>query len=271
MLVQRWRERRHTFRPAREVICTSDFEVARLDDDRTARAFVEAHHYSRSFPAARWRFGLYRRGELAGVAVFSVPMQDAVITTCLPGDARDSAELGRFVLLDDVAGNGETWFLARCFEELRRDGLVGVVSFSDPVPRTRADGHRVFVGHVGTIYQAFNGVYLGRARPSTLRLLPDGGVFSNRAQSKIRRHERGWRYAAAILERFGAAPLSASEDAAAWLERWRAQLTRTLRHGGNHKYVWAVDRRARRHLPDGRPYPKQVAEAVVAANTREAA
>lgn len=264
-LVQRWRDRGHTFRPAGEVIRTSDFDVSAISDDVTARSFVEAHHYSRSFPAARWRFGLYRRGELAGVAVFSVPMQDAVITSCLPGSPRDSAELGRFVLLDDVAGNGETWFLARCFEELRRDGLVGVVSFSDPVPRTCADGHRVFVGHVGTIYQAFNGVYLGRARPSTLRLLPDGSALSNRAQSKIRRRERGWRYSAAILERFGAAPLGEREDAATWLDMWRARLTRTLRHGGNHKYVWAVDRRARRHLPEGRPYPKQVAANVGAA------
>lgn len=261
LLVQRWRDRRHSFRPAGEFIRTAEFDVSPIDDDGPARRFVEAHHYSRTFPAARWRFGLCRRGALAGVAVFSVPMQAAVITTCLPGAANDSAELGRFVLLDDVAGNGETWFLGRCFDLLRRDGLVGVVSFSDPVPRTTADGRRIFAGHVGTIYQAHNGVYLGRARPSTLRLLPDGTVFSNRAQSKIRRRERGWRYAAAILERHGAAPLTDIEDASVWLGTWRARLTRALRHGGNHKYVWAVDRRARRHLPAGRPYPKLCAEA----------
>ena len=40
-----------------------------------------------------------------------------------------TVELGRFVLLDSVAGNGETWFLARSFEILRKHAIVGVVSF----------------------------------------------------------------------------------------------------------------------------------------------
>ena len=31
-----------------------------------------------------------------------------------------TVELGRFVLLDSVAGNGETWFLARSFDILRK-------------------------------------------------------------------------------------------------------------------------------------------------------
>jgi hypothetical protein len=35
-------------------------------------------------------------------------------------------------------------------------------------------------------------------------LLPDGRVFSDRAAQKIRNSERGWKYAAAQLEAFGA-------------------------------------------------------------------
>ena len=58
-------------------------------------------------------------------------------------------------------------------------------------------------GHVGIIFQAFNGVYLGRATPRTLHLLPDGTVLSDRAIQKIRKGERGWRYAAAQLEDLG--------------------------------------------------------------------
>jgi hypothetical protein len=53
-----------------------------------------------------------------------------------------------------VPGNGESWFIARCFERLRREGFVGVVAHSDPLRRTRADGTVVCPGHVGTIYQA---------------------------------------------------------------------------------------------------------------------
>src|SRR5215471_14601724 len=130
IFTQRWRNRRDLYRPAGEVICPSDYEVAAIADDTTAKAFVTRHHYSTRYVAARERVGLYRHGALVGVAVFSHPVRNAVLTNVFPGNARESVELGRFVLLDDVPGNGETWFLARCFELLRREGYRGVVSFS---------------------------------------------------------------------------------------------------------------------------------------------
>jgi hypothetical protein len=67
-------------------------------------------------------------------------------------------------LFDEVPANGETWFLGRCFELLRHENLVGVVSFSDPVPRTSL-------------------------------LLPDGSVLNARTVQKIRGMDRGWKYA----------------------------------------------------------------------------
>jgi hypothetical protein len=253
--VQRWRARRESYRPAGEVIATRRFDVDRFADDRIPKAFVLEHHYSGSYPAARFRFGLYRSGALVGVAVFSVPVSDKVITAPFKIPAIEGAELGRFVLLDDVGANGETWFLARCFEALRGE-LRGVVSHSDPVPRATSAGVQVLPGHVGTIYQAFNGRYLGRATARTLRLLPDGRAFSPRAEQKIRSRSRGWRYAAAVLERAGAAPLGERDDARAWLALWLPRLTRPLRHPGNHRYVWALDRWLRRELPPGKAFPK---------------
>lgn len=253
-VAQRWRARRASYRPAGEVIDTRRFEVAPINDDATAKAFVLKHHYAASFPAARFRFGLYRGAELAGVAVFSQPVNNASLR-CLPGAPIESVELGRFVLLDDVAANGETWMLARCFEQLRAEGLVGVISFSDPVPRTTARGDVVFKGHIGNIYQAFNAVYLGRARADALRLLPDGSVLHNRALAKLRARDRGWRYVAAQLEAHGADALG-DGDASAWVARWLPRLTRRLQHGGNYKYCWGLDKRARRHLPASLKYPK---------------
>lgn len=255
---QRWRAGRDRYRPAGEPIATHLYEVAAIADDSTPKAFVVAHHYSRSYPAARRRFGLFRGAELAGVAVFSQPVHNGVITSCLPGTAAESLELGRFVLVDDVPGNGETWFLGRCFEALRAEGFIGVVSFADPCPRTAIDGSVVLPGHVGTIYQAHNAVYVGRGDARTLKLLPDGRSFNHRAEQKIRQRERGFRHAAAVLERAGAAPLDDGDDAAAWLAAWLPRLTRPLKHRGAHKYIWALDRRARRHLPVGRPYPKTI-------------
>lgn len=256
MLNQRWNGGRASYRPQGESIRTNEYDVVELFDDRTPKRFVEEHHYSHSYPAARFRFGLFHRGELAGVAVFSVPCNDRVLTTVFPGNPLDSVELGRFILVDSVPANGETWFLARSFRLLRQHGLAGVVSFSDPEPRRSVDGRIIFPGHIGTIYQAHNGIYLGRGTPRSLRILPDGCVLSDRALQKIRGREQGWRYAAARLEVFGAETLGEHADPLAWLDVWLPQLTRCVRHRGNHKYAWALDRRMTRFMPRSRPYPK---------------
>jgi hypothetical protein len=255
---QRWLRGFASYRPPDEPIRTAEYDVAPLPDDATARAFVLAHHYSGSYPAARWRFGLLHRGVLQGVAVFSHPCNDRVLTGVFPGRAADSVELGRFVLLDEVPGNGETWMLGRCFHWLRREGLAGVVAFSDPCRRLNRLGMPVFAGHIGTIYQAHNGVYLGRGTPRTLTVLPDGRVFSDRAQQKIRVAERGVRYSVRQLVRCGAQPPSCREPEYLrdWLREWKWRLCRRVRHSGNHKYAWPLDRHVR--LPQGLPYPKQV-------------
>ena len=288
---QRWGLGRDAYRPAGEVVDTRSLEVAPITSDSEARAFVERHHYSKSYPAARYRFGLYAKRlaapyawsigtrherHLVGVAVFSHPSNTLALRplpleaqrpdreeTPLTHDATwcPSVELGRFVLLDrevapEVGANAETWFLARIFELLKREGLAGVVSFSDPYRRTTADGRDVFAGHVGTIYQAHNAVYLGQARTDTARFLPDGKTLHNRSVAKLRGCERGWRYVVEQLVAYGANAPSSSEDMAAWTERWVARLTRTVRKPGNHKYVWAFERALKRSLPQSLPYPK---------------
>jgi hypothetical protein len=254
---QRWIDRRHAFRPD-EPINPARYEVIEIEGDTTARGFVERHHYSGSYPAARRRYGLIHLGpsgdELHGVAVFSHPCREEVLTGAFgPGVA--AVELGCFVLLDEVPGNGETWFLGRCFDRLTRAGFRGVISFSDPVARRAADGAVVFPGHYGCIYQAHNARYAGRSAPRTLSLLPDGRVLSERAKSKIRRLERGWEYAAKRLLAFGADAVW-MDDPAAWLAHWLSRLARPLRHPGNHRYLWGLDRLARRMLPAPRAYPK---------------
>lgn len=236
-VAQCWKNGRDRYRPAGEVIDTSK------------------HHYSGTMPAARERIGLYRAGTLVGCAVFSVPCRMSVLDR-LPCPRDEAVELGRFVLLDDVPSNGETWFLARCFEYLRREGYSGVLSFSDPVPRTDSNGRVVFKGHVGTIYCASNAVYAGRATKRTLYLLPDGAVFSERAMSKIRAKEQGWRYAVEQLVNAGAPPPRPAEDLSAWLRTVRPMVLRLLRHGGNHTYLFGLTKAVKRRLPKSMDYPK---------------
>ena len=256
---QRFQYRRQTWRPSREVIEPLDYLVEPIPDDTTAKAFVLRHHYDHSYPAARFRFGLYRcaTGELVGVAVFSQPWQHVLKAAGIPFDASETVELSRFVLLDEVPANAESWFIGHCFRQLRDRGLAGALSFSDPCPRTAADGGVVFGGHLGIIYQATNGVFTGCSRTRTIRLLPDGQVLSDRVLSKIRAQDKGWHYGVHLLVRYGAdVP---GRDIRGWLNTWRDRLTRKLRHPGNYRYCWALQRRNRRHLPDGRPYPKVLA------------
>lgn len=253
---QRWRDRRDSYRPKGEPFDPRSHEVAAIPDDTTAKSFVVRMHYSGSYPAARERFGLYERGALVGVAVFSVPAHPRVLDVLPGSDALAKVELGRFVLLDRVRANGESWFLARCFEQLRRRGYTGVVSFSDPHPRSAADGRLVFPGHVGCIYQATNAVFAGRATARSLRLLPDGSVLNDRALQKVRAREQGWRYVVESLMKAGAPPPSDLADLRPWLRTALAATTRLSRHPGNYRYMFGLTPAVRKRLPASLPYPK---------------
>lgn len=262
---QRWRERRSSSRPVGEPFNPRRYEASPIDTDTEARAFVVEHHYSGSYPAAVYRAGLWGPGGLEGVAVFSVPPSAAVLTNRF--GTVPAAELGRFVLLDGVAGNGESWFLARAFELLRRDkGTAAVLSHADPIPREDAAGRLVTPGHYGCIYQAHNGRYLGRSTARTLRLLPDGTVLSARTLQKIRSAHRGWVAAVATLvDRYGAPPLDIDADRPErmeWVRRLLTSHTRKLRHPGNYAYGWRLDwTGAPRLFANPEQYPKPAAPA----------
>lgn len=239
-------------------------------DEADAKRFTVEHHYSGSYPAARFRVGLFRSGaavrhELAGVAVFSVPMNGHSLPRFCGVDALDGVELGRFVLLDEVEGNGETWFLGRAFALLaaKRPQFRAVLSYADPLPRQDAGGALVTPGHVGTIYQAFNGRYMGRSEARTLTLTSDCKTVSPRALSKLRNGERGAGHVYAMLLRAGAPARQPLEPEAAYIDRaLREGPFRKIKHPGNHRYAWPLgDRRARhvtlRSFAPPQSYPKR--------------
>lgn len=265
---QRWRNRDHTWRHRRDGgFDARHYDVAMINDDTTARQFVETHHYSGSYPAARLRCGLYDRGDLVGVAVFGVPMQAKVLTSAFPRlqPYTEALELSRFVLVDDVPANAESWFLGQAFRLIASDGIRGVVAFADPVPRGRADGAVVFPGHVGTIYQASNGLFTAsRGTARTLLVGPDARVISARALQKVRAESQGHAYVERQLVEWGAAARDPDEDAASWLRTALEQAgVRRVRHPGNYRYLFRVGSPSQRRgvvvgLPPAR-YPKTVA------------
>jgi hypothetical protein len=264
---QRWNQRAHSWRRRSE----GGFDARRYAvapvDEATAKRFVLTHHYSRSYPAARSRWGIFEGPELVGVAVLSVPVRAEVCSGVFPGlvPIVEALELGRFVLLDPVPANAESWFLARVLKRAAAEGIRGVVSFSDPVPRRAVTGELTCPGHVGTIYAASGARYLGRGRDRTLRLLPDGRVLHDRAIAKVLAGHRGREYVERILVEFGAPSPRVGESAEAWLARaLPAAGVRLLRHPGNHRYALvaasnrAEARAVRAMLRSGGPYPKQI-------------
>ena len=115
---QRWHRRRASYRPAGEPFDPTRCTVVPIEEG-DAKHFVLMHHYSGTYPAARFRAGVFvkepfQRERLAGVGVFSVPMNQRVIPSYFPALApNEGVELGRFVLDDSLAANAETWALAR--------------------------------------------------------------------------------------------------------------------------------------------------------------
>lgn len=261
---QRWAQRVPTWRPADEGGFDSRRYRTSPIGETPAREFVVAHHYSCSYPAAVLRVGLFDADRLVGVAVLGVSMSRPVLTGPFPTlqPYRQSLELARLVLLDEVPSNGESWFMRRVFAYAAQEGVRGVVAFSDPLPRVVA-GQVFMPGHIGTVYKALNSHYTGRATARTLTLLPDGRVFSARSRAKVTGGESGADGVRAGLIALGAPPPAAGEPPSAWLRRALAGVgARTVRHQGNHRYVWTIgDRASRRRTPigfDSLPYPTRI-------------
>lgn len=264
---QRWRDRKHSWRHTSEGgFDPARYGVAEIPDDATPKAFIETHHYAASYVSALRRYGLYdltASEALVGVAVLSTPMNDAVLTKPFPAlvPSFESAELGRLVLLDEVPANAESWMVAEVFRLAAADGFRGVVSFSDPNPWYDGDGNVTMPGHLGIIYQALNARYTGDTGRRTYHVLPDGTVFSGRAEQKIRDQARGHAYAEHTLMDFGATAMRAGENPRLWLAQALEDAhVRSVRQDGKHRYLFTLGNRTqRRHVTvtlEARPYPK---------------
>lgn len=224
------------------------YAVEPIGTTNEAKAFVTTHHYSGSFPNDRFRYGMYEKSTsaLVGVAVLSIPSNDRTLTNVFPQlrPSYESLELGRFVLLDEVPNNAESWFLGRIKPLAKREGVLGILAASDPVPRTDADGKVLFSGHFGLIYQAINALYCGRQTKAVRWLLPDGRVFDGRTQNKVRNpdRDRGIEGVRRMLAGYGIDLPDAGQRFPDWMRELAEEgLLRPMRHPGNHRYAIPLD------------------------------
>ena len=205
------------------------------------------------------------------MAVLSTPVTPKTLPMVFPElDPSRAAELGRFVLLDRVPANAESWFLgavryraarpAVLLDPKKKDDpeylkkkapLLGMMMFSDPVARVNLETRQIIKpGHWGTAYQASGCRYLGTSDKSVEAVFRDGTVFNRRTMQKIRAQEQGHSYAEKMLTDRGARPMRPGENPARWM---RDALNDTgaarFEHPGKFKYgialgVTRADRKA---------------------------
>ncbi|WP_051276525.1 XF1762 family protein [Desulfovirgula thermocuniculi] len=114
---------------------------------RTARAFVERHHYlGYAPPGARACLGVWYGDRLVGTLMFGRP-------SARLEDQEHTMELTRMVLLNECPRNSESRVLALAAEWIRRNmpEIRRLISYADP-----GKGHR------GTVYRAAGWRFVGR-------------------------------------------------------------------------------------------------------------
>lgn len=266
---KRWSDRRERWVRHAALISPTEFGVEVLRE-KDAKAFITQHHYSGTMVAARLCIGLFRKtgvdaSRLVGVAAFSVPMQGASITRYTGFAPHNGAELGRFVLLPEVAFNGETWFLSRAFKLLKQEkggpgGVRSIISYADPLERRTLEGILTKPAHAGQIYQASNAIFSGRSRAQYVWITRAGQVLSRRSLTKVINQEVGHAYAARQLEAAGAPPREMLEEPKTWVNRVLPLIAGRIKHPGNFVFAFGLDGPAREQVRQvnagGHPYPR---------------
>lgn len=238
---KRWRSGRQRFVVPPHVFDPRGYRVEPIRT-KDAKVFVLEHHYSSTFVAARWSFGLFDRNELVGVATFSTPMSQAVVPKYLDVAPDRGVELGRLCLIDAVGFNGESYFLARAMRQLRdiAPTMHGIVSFCDPMERRDPATDEILKrAHFGTVYKSLGAAFCGRSSARWLHVLPSGEIVNLRTLSKIRNEEQGRDYAERLLTTGGMSPRNPYESGRDWLDRIKPEFS-FLKHPGNLAFTWRL-------------------------------
>ncbi len=192
----------------------------------TLRGAMASYHYSGRMPdAVQECFAGYYGTTFAGGIAFG-PGAASVRSELPELTPQQCRELVRLWSPDDMPRNTESRLISMALRALQ--GIRLVVSFSDPA-----------AGHVGTIYQATNAVYLGMSGDGTRYVTREGERIHARVAHiyRVRHNEYSDLSNAAIAEQEG----------------WTAEKTT-----GKHRYAWALGSRADKRILASLalPYPK---------------
>lgn len=180
-------------------------------------------HYAKSVPALQYSYNVYDNGEWCGVILFS--------SGATPNIAKPFGLVqGEVLELVRVALNGKQTATSACvaaaLRQLHRDApyIKIIVSFAD------ADQ-----GHIGTIYQATNWIYLGLRDEKDTYFIVNG--------TKIHRRSIG---------------AKGGVQALWWVRQNLDPNAELLKTKGKQKYIYVFDKRLRKYWQkNSLPYPKK--------------
>jgi hypothetical protein len=167
----------------------SDFTVVDGVPLKEAKLFLGQHHYLGDACKSGFNVGLYQRGTLVGICIFTgIPAPE--LAKGMFGLERNQQnglfELSRLCLRPDVQAlehNMASWFVARALRLFKRSSKVcAVLSYAD------ADYHE------GTVYRACGFTYYGMsaAKKDFWIKQPDGGYVKHQ-RGKVRGLDGEWR------------------------------------------------------------------------------
>ena len=138
---------------------------------KVAKELVVREHYLHTLPGGtQMAFGAFLNGRLLGALTLGVgPFNSHLL---VEGAARgDCLTLSRLWLSDELPKNSESLVIGAVLRALRKyTDLKFILSYADPVQ-----------GHVGTIYQASNWIYIGFSVSTPSYDLGDGKPHHSRS------------------------------------------------------------------------------------------
>lgn len=148
---------------------TAELWVDAIDRD-VANDVIRRNHYSRKvYSASTLHFGVFYRGELAGVLQYGFAMNPASAPSVVAGTGmHEYLELNRMWLSDDCPRNSESMSIGYTIRAIRkiRPAVAWIQSFADER-----------CGGLGVVYQACSFLYCGEHLATFWEL--DGVVYHN--------------------------------------------------------------------------------------------
>ncbi len=118
-----------------------------------AKPIIINKHYSHTWTACRYSYGVYYDKILIGCIVYGSPVGRLTIKSICkkyPLTTKNTMELTRLWIADGYGSNIESFSIGQSFKYLKKEGIEVIISYADP-----------YQNHLGIIYQATNFLYQG--------------------------------------------------------------------------------------------------------------